>query len=77
MINSYLDTLSRGKINEGENGNAQHRDTRKIVLSMALKFKDTDSVDMSLSKVQELGKDKEVWHATVHGVTKSGTLFSE
>jgi len=31
----------------------------------------TDSVDMSLSKVQEIVKDREAWHAAVHGVTES------
>ena len=30
----------------------------------------TDSMDMSLSKRQEIVKDREAWHATVHGVTK-------
>ena len=33
----------------------------------------TDSVDMSLSKLQEILKDREAWHATVHGVAKSWT----
>ena len=32
----------------------------------------TDSMDMSLSKLQEIVKDREVWRNTVHGVTESG-----
>ena len=35
-----------------------------------------DSMDMSLSKVQELVMDREAWHAVVHGVTKSWTRLS-
>ena len=34
----------------------------------------TDSKDMSLSKLQEIVKDRETWHAAVHRVTKSWTI---
>ena len=33
----------------------------------------TDSMDMSLSELQELVMDREAWHAVIHGVTKSQT----
>ena len=36
----------------------------------------TDSIDMSLSKLREIVKDREIWHAAVHGVTKSTTQLS-
>ena len=36
-----------------------------------------DSTDMSLSKLQEIAKDRETWHAPVHGVTMSQTWLSE
>ena len=35
-----------------------------------------DSVDISLSKLWEIVKDREAWHAVVHGITKSRTLLS-
>ena len=37
----------------------------------------TDSVNMSLSKLQELVMDRETWHAAVRGVTKSWTWMSD
>ena len=37
----------------------------------------TDSMDMNLSKFQEIVKDREVWHAAVQRVTKSQTQFSD
>ena len=33
----------------------------------------TDAMDVNLSKLQETVKDREAWHAAVHGVTKSDT----
>ena len=37
----------------------------------------TDSMDMNLSKLQEMVKDRESWPATVHGVAKSWTQLSK
>ena len=40
-------------------------------------FKLRDSIDMSLSKLQELVMDREAWHVAIHGVAKSQTQLSD
>ena len=57
-------TLMLGKI-EGKRRREQQR----------MKWVDgiTDSMDMNLSKLQEMVKDREAWHAAVHGVTNNRT----
>ena len=37
----------------------------------------TDSMDVSLSELRELVKDREAWHAAIHRVTKSWTRLSD
>ena len=66
--NSLKETLMLGKI-EGRRRRGEQR----------IRWLDgiIDSMDMSLSKLQEIVKDREVYRAAVHGVTKSQTRLSD
>ena len=62
--NSLEKTLMLGKIE----GRKRGRQERMRWLDDIIK-----SIDMSLSKLQVIVKDREAWHAAVHGITKSRT----
>ena len=70
MLRAYSleETLMVGKI-EGERQSGEQR----------IRWLDsiTDSTDVSLNKLSEIGEDRGAWCAAVHGVTKNGTRLSD
>ena len=68
-----VDSLEKTLMLGGIGGRRRRRQQRMRWLSDAI----TDSMDVSLSELQELVRDREAWYTAIHGVTKSQTRLSD
>ena len=66
-----------GQLTQGNSGAREHLITPVLNLWTPKQISITDSMDVSLSKLQKMVKDREPWHTAAHGVTKSRTQLSD